>query len=134
MLFYMMVEWIELPVDLLTMMVAWVLLAWFAVSLGLIVGAISELSEVFERIWHVMTYLFFPLSGAVYMVDWLPKTAQKYALWVPTVHGIEMLRYGYFGNAVHPHYNPLFLILVNLVLMLVGLSLVGETSRRVEPQ
>ena len=98
------------------------------------INLVSVCSEVFDRIWHVVTYLFFPLSGAVFMVDWLPVAAQRYALWVPTVHGVEMLRYGYFGHAVRPHYNPFFLALVDLTLMLAGLFLVREASRRVEPE
>jgi capsular polysaccharide transport system permease protein len=60
------------PQDLIPVLFGWLLLCWFALALGFIIGAISERSEVFERIWHVAIYLMFPLSGAVFMVHWLP--------------------------------------------------------------
>lgn len=131
---FMAVGWMEAPADVLTMVGAWGLLAWFAVGLGLVIGAVSERSEMFERIWHTITYLMFPMSGALFMVDWLPTSAQEFVLWLPMVHGVEMLRHGYFGNAVHTYENPAYFMLINLVLMLIGLALTRETSRRVEPE
>jgi capsular polysaccharide transport system permease protein len=112
----------------------WLLLAWFSLGLGLIVGAISERSETFERTWHVVTYLMFPLSGAVFMVHWLPKAAQEAILWLPMVHGVEMIRHGYFGEVVPTYESLAYFAMVNLVLMLIGLALVHETGRRVQPE
>jgi len=133
-IFFMGIEWMEPPKDVLTMVEAWGLLAWFAIALGFIIGAVSERSEMFERIWHTITYLLFPLSGAVFLVDWLPKAGQEVVLWLPMVHGVEMLRHGYFGNAIHTYENPAYLMLVNMILLLIGLALTRETSRRVEPE
>lgn len=124
----------KLPSDVGTVLGGWILLAWFSLALGLIVGAVSERSESFERTWHVVSYLMFPLSGAVFMVDWLPQSAQKSVVWVPMIHGVEMIRHGYFGEVVRTHENPLYFSLVNLFLTFVGLSLVRETGRRVQPE
>ena len=121
------------PVDLALVLGGLLLLAWFALALGLIVGAISERSEVFERVWHIFTYLLFPLSGAVFMVHWLPRVAQEAVLWLPMVHGTEMIRHGYFGNMVPTYENPAYFAAINLVLTLIGLALVRETGRRVQP-
>jgi len=122
------------PSDLLTALWGWILLAWFAVALGLLVGAASERAEMVERVWHIVTYLLFPLSGAAFMVDWLPKSAQQLILWIPMVHGTEMIRHGFFGTEVHTYEDPVYLIIVNLVLSLFALAMVRETSRRVEPE
>lgn len=128
------IGWMSFPVDILTTMTGWLLLAWFAFSLSLLIGAASERSELIERVWHIFTYLMFPLSGAAFMVDWLPKRAQEVILWVPMVHGTEMIRHGYFGTAVHTYEDPVYLMLFNAVLTLVGLALVKETGLRVEPE
>lgn len=133
-LIFICIGWMNFPEDILMMIGAWILLSWFAVSLGLLIGAISERSEVFERVWHTITYLMFPLSGAVFMVDWLPQAARELVLWLPMVHGTEMLRHGYFGEAVRTYESTTYLILANLILTLVGLALVRETGRRVEPE
>ena len=124
----------RVPVDLLTVVVSWLLLCWFSAALGLIVGAVSERSELFERVWHIVTYLMFPLSGAVYMVHWLPKEAQEVVLWFPMVHGVEGLRHGYFGSAVHTYEQPFFFLQCNLGMTLLGLILVRQTARSVRPE
>lgn len=133
-LFFSSIEWMEFPNDVMLVMQAWILLAWFSIGLGLIVGAVSERSEVFERIWHVATYLLFPLSGAGFMVDWLPKVAQNVLLWIPMVHGTEMIRHGFFGEIIPTYEDPIYFIIVNLILTLIGLAMVRETGRRVEPE
>jgi capsular polysaccharide transport system permease protein len=126
--------WMEMPTDILTMTGAWMLLAWFAIALGLIVGALSERSGIFTRLWQTITYLAFPVSGAFFMVDWLPKPAQEFMLWIPMVHAVEMLREGYFGNAVRPHYSIAYLSAVNSFMLLFGLLLVNKAKSLVSPE
>jgi capsular polysaccharide transport system permease protein len=122
------------PQDIVPVLGGWLLLCWLALALGFTVGAISERSETFDRVWHVVTYLLFPLSGAVYMVDWLPRAAQEAVLWLPMVHGVEMIRHGYFGQVVPTYEAPAYFAVANLVLTLVGLALVRESGRRVQPE
>lgn len=133
-LFFSGIGTMDLPRDMWPVIGGWLLLAWFSLGLGLVVGAISERSETFERIWHVLTYLMFPLSGAAFMVHWLPKAAQDLIVWLPMVHGVEMIRHGYFGEIVPTYENPAYFALINAVLMLIGLALVRETGRRVQPE
>jgi capsular polysaccharide transport system permease protein len=85
-------------------------------------------------VWHIITYLLFPLSGALYMVHWLPKGMQEIMLWLPMVHGVEIIRHGFFGEVVPTYENPVYFALVNLILTLIGLALVKECGRRVQPQ
>lgn len=122
------------PRDLTLVLGGLLLLAWFSIALGFIVGAISERSEMFERLWHIIAYLMLPLSGAVYMVHWLPYGAQQVVLVMPMVHSVEMIRHGFFGSGVPTYENPAYCVTVNLVLTLVALVLVRETGRRVQPE
>jgi capsular polysaccharide transport system permease protein len=131
-LIFMGIGWMRAPVDLLYMIIAWLLLIFLTIALGLTVGALSERSETFERVWHPITYLLFPLSGAIFMVAWLPVRAQKYILWLPMVHCTEMLRHGYWGNLVRTYEDPTYLMLFSFILFFIGLALVKETGRRVE--
>ena len=120
------------PHDLLEVVSGWGLLAWFGASLALVIGAGTVFSELFERLWHPLAYIMFPISGAAFMVDWLPPSMQKIVLLLPMVHGIEMLRHGYFGDVVRAHYDIGYMAACNLVLSLVGLFLVQQAGRRVE--
>ncbi|MDY7573966.1 ABC transporter permease [Actimicrobium sp. CCI2.3] len=133
-LFFSAIGWMALPDDVLKMAFGWALLAWFGAALALTIGALSERSELVEKIWHPVSYLLFPLSGAAFMVDWLPSSAQTVVLWLPMVHGVEILREGYFGKAVHAHYDVAYMSFINLCLTLLGLALVREAGRRVEPE
>ena len=122
----------QIPDDILKMIIAWGLLAWFAMSMGLIIGSLSVRSEIADRIWHVFSYLFLPLSGSFFMVDWLPKRVQGLAQLVPTVDGTELLREGYFGVAVHAHYDLAYFMILNTLLVAVGLCAVRGLPATVE--
>jgi capsular polysaccharide transport system permease protein len=127
-----MMQW---PQDILLAMTGWLLLAWFSLALGLIVGAISELADFFERVWHVITYLLFPLSGAAFMVHWLPsQNAQDYILYLPMVHCVEAIRHGYFGQIVPTYEDLSYVVEFNLVLTLLGLALIRQAALRVQPE
>jgi capsular polysaccharide transport system permease protein len=127
-------DWIAPPVDLLRVVVGWVMLAWFGGSLALLIGAATAFSPLVERLWMPTAYLLFPLSGAAFMVDWLPPAAQSVVLLLPMVHGVEVLRAGYFGNAVKSHYDLAYMGSINLLLMLAGLILLRLAARKVEAE
>lgn len=109
------------PADLLQVLVAWAMLCWLTLGVSFLFGSLFVMSETADRIWHVASYLFFPLAGPMYMVHWLPQAVQPYALLLPTVHCTELLREGLFGNAVTAHYDMMYLTQCNLVFTLLGL-------------
>lgn len=126
------IGWMPVPVDLLLVMTGWLMLAWFGASLALLIGAGTAFSPVVHRLWHPAAYLLFPMSGAGFMVEWLPPRLQVLVLYLPMVHGTEILRQGWFGNAVRTHYDLGYMGVCCLVLSIAGLYVVREASRRVE--
>lgn len=133
-IFFIMFGMMGPPHDISLVLGGWIFLVILGSGLGFTIGALSERSETIDRLWHTVAYLLFPLSGAVFMVQWLPPAAQKIVLWIPMVHGSEMLRAGYFGSLVNPHYDVTYMVISDLVLLLIGLWLVRDTSLRVEPE
>lgn len=131
MLFFNAIGWMEPPEDVLTIMIGWFMLAWFGAALGLLIGALSIRTELVGKIWTPVSYLMFPLSGAVFMVEWLPAAAQKAVLLLPMVHGTEMLREGYFGSMVHAHYDLGYMAMCCLGLTILGLAEERFVSRGV---
>lgn len=129
---FTLIGWMEPPVDMLQVLFGWFMLVWFAAAAALIVGAGTAFSEVIERIWGPFSYLLFPFSGAAFMVDWLSPRFQELVLYVPMVHGVEMLREGYFGNATRTHYDLAYMASWCLILTLIGLYMVREAALRVE--
>lgn len=129
---FIFLDWMPVPGDLLEVIEGWALLAWFGACLAILIGAGSAVSEVVERVWHPASYLLFPLSGAAFMVDWMPKSLQKFVLLLPMIHGTEILREGWFGNVVPTHYSVLYMVSSCLVLTLAGLCVQRLASRRIE--
>jgi ABC-type polysaccharide/polyol phosphate export permease len=132
--FFTVTEWIAPPQDLMMVLAGWLFLAWFGAAIALTIGALTAYSSLIERLWHPVSYLLFPLSGAGFMVDWMPQGAQQVLLWLPMVHGTEMLRQGYFGNVVRTHYDVAYMATCCLVLTLTGLFLTRDAGRRVEAE
>jgi ABC-type polysaccharide/polyol phosphate export permease len=131
-LLFIFIGWMPVPVDLMQVVFSWGMLAWFGMSLALVIGAGTAFSEIVERVWHPAAYLLFPLSGAAFMVDWLPTNMRNVVLLLPMVHGVEMLREGYFGDVVATHYDVGYMAACCLTLSLAGLYLVRAASRRVK--
>jgi capsular polysaccharide transport system permease protein len=110
----------------------WLMLAWFGAALALLVGAGCAYSDLVERLWQPLSYILFPMSGAAFMVDWMPKKIQELVLFLPMVHGVELLRQGYFGNVVKTHYSMPYMASCNLVLTLWAVFLVRKAGHRIE--
>lgn len=129
--FFIAIEWMSLPVDAFLVLGGWLMLAWFGAALAILIGAASAYSELVDRLWHPTAYLLFPLSGAAYMVDWLPPAGREAVLYLPMVHGVEMIREGWFGNVVRTYHDTTYMATANIVLTLAGLALLRDAARRV---
>lgn len=132
--FYIYIGWLDPPVDVLTVAGGWFLIAWFGSSLAIFLGALAERTELVEKIWHPMSYLAFPLSGAGFMVDALPPAAQHYVLFVPMVNGVELVREGYFGDKVNAHYDLRYMIGCCIAFTLLALAQVAVANREITPE
>ncbi|MDE2410459.1 MAG: ABC transporter permease [Sphingomonadales bacterium] len=124
-------EWIKPPEDVLGIVAAWLMTAWFGAALALFLGSMSERTELIDKIWHPASYLMFPLSGAAFLVDSLPRGLQAFVLWIPTVHCTELLRASFFGTIIVPHYDLSYLFAFNAVLTILGLAAERRVSREI---
>lgn len=118
--------------DHLIFMGAWFLMSFFTFGLGLIVASLTELSDTIERLVQPVMYLTIPISGAFYLVAWLPKAAQDIVLLSPMVHASEMLRAGYFGPQIPTYWDAGYLFLCGLLSNAVGFAMVVRATRNIE--
>jgi ABC-type polysaccharide/polyol phosphate export permease len=128
------IGWLKPPEDLLQVMGGWMILAWFGMSLALLLAALAEDSETVDKLWHPTSYLLFPLSGAAFLVDALPEPAQRIVLYLPMVNATEFLREGYFGSMFHARYDMTYAIIVCASLTFLGLAQLRKVSREVIPE
>jgi len=122
------VDWIALPENLLQVMGGWFLLCWFSAAVGMTIGGLSEKIEVVARLWPPLSYILMAVSGVAFTVNALPPAAQEVILWIPMINALEYIREGWFGSAMHAHYDLGYLTVVNVVLSLIGFSLVRQVG------
>lgn len=132
--FYAGIGWIHAPEDLAKVLGGWLLLTWFGASLGMFLGSLSEVSETVEKLWHPIQYMLFPLSGAAFILDALPKAARDILIYLPMVNGCELVRDGYFGSAFTAHYDIGYTVLVCTGLTIVALAQTRIVARKVVPE
>lgn len=128
-LFFIGINWMSPPEDLIKVMAGWLYLAWFGSSLAILMGSLSERSELVEKLWHPTSYLLFPLSGAAFLVDSTPFLFQKVVLWLPMVNAIELMREGYFGSVINARYDTAYLFESCILLTLAAFSMERVVSR-----
>jgi ABC-2 type transport system permease protein/capsular polysaccharide transport system permease protein len=121
-------DWLAAPEDTLQVVAGWLLLGWFGAGLGLTIGGLSEKVDVVGKLWPAFSYLLFPLSGVAFIVDALPQSMQRIVLWLPMLNALEYLREGWFGSAMHAHYDIPYLVVCNLILTFTGISLVRQVG------
>ena len=88
------------PEDPALVTLGMILMLGLAHGAATMIAAGSVYTELFDRVLHLITYLSLPLTGAFFMVFWLPTELQQAALWIPTVHVFELVRAGQYGTAV----------------------------------
>lgn len=118
------------PADIGLLIGGWAVYAFFTFSLCLIIGPLSEMSEVLEKFVPVTTYVMIPFSGLFSMASWLAPSMREYFLWSPFVHGMEMMRKGVWGDLVTATYDPWYPVAWGVVLSLIGLSLCRIVRRQ----
>ena len=133
-LFFIFIGWMDPPEDILQVLFGWVILATFGASLAIFLASLSERYEMVERLWHPASYLTFPLSGAAFLVSALPEPAQDFVLWFPMVHGVEIIREGYFGSQVNAVYDVGYLASMTLIMLCLGLAVSRIVAAEVVPE
>lgn len=103
----------------------------FSLATALILAPLSERSELIEKSLSIVGYLSLPLSGAFVMVDWVPQKYRWILMSFPSCESIEMIRDGQFGYHAHAHYNILYTIWINFVLIIIGVYLTNNIRKHV---
>ncbi|MDP2358058.1 MAG: ABC transporter permease [Beijerinckiaceae bacterium] len=116
--------------DALVMAGGWLLLTWFGWSFGLIVSALTELFEPAEHFVPPFLYITLPMTGAFYMVLWMPPSVQEVVMWSPIVHIFEMFRGGMFGQQYAADWSVMYVAGWCVAQMAIGLPLLRLAQHR----
>lgn len=120
------------PANWLLLYGGWAVTAWLGVGMSLLFAGLALRFEIMERLVPVLMYIMVPISGAFFMVAWLPAHYRDLYLMIPFPHGIEMLRSGVFGEFVPTYYDPVYALVWGAILNIVGMSLIAGSRDRID--
>jgi capsular polysaccharide transport system permease protein len=108
----------------------WFLSIWWALAVALLVAPLSERSDIVEKTWPTVSYMYMPVSGFMFLATWLPAPIRHWVLIVdPPLHMYETIRAGYFGPSLQTFQDPVYLSYILAVMTLVGLVLLRDARR-----
>jgi capsular polysaccharide transport system permease protein len=121
----------EPPARPLTMFAALVLWVWFSFALSMSICASTYVNKAVAKFVHPIMYLLMPVSGAFFLLSWIPQPYRDWLAWVPIVQIFEMLHTGQFESVESLYYDPVYIIGWCLVLTLIGLLSLRIVRRHV---
>lgn len=121
----------DLPARPLWLFAAIGYMVWFSLAMSMLCCAVTHDNRLAGRLIHPATYIFLPLSGAFYLVSWVPEPYRAWVLYIPTVHILEMARYGQFEAGDWEYFDVLFITNCCLVLTTLGLLSIQIVRRHV---
>jgi capsular polysaccharide transport system permease protein len=117
--------------DIFLLLTAWFLLAGFGFSVALIMSAFAELWEPAEKFIQPLMYITIPLTGAFFMVSWIPSDYHYALLLSPMINTVEMFRAGLIGPSAQTYYHPDYVILVTIFLTAFALLLMRKAQSHI---
>tara|TARA_R100001129_G_scaffold173022_1_gene144130 strand:- start:893 stop:1675 length:783 start_codon:yes stop_codon:yes gene_type:complete len=117
------------PADVGAIILGWSVYVLFVISIATVLAPLSEMSEVVEKLVPVSVYVSIPFSGVFNLAAWLSPEMRDALLWSPLVSGMELMRYGAFGDLVTPYYDLPKAFGVSLACLLIGLTLCRRVRR-----
>lgn len=108
-------------------------MTWWCVAIALIIGGLSERTELVEKIWGPVSYLYMAVSGFFFLSDWLPPHLRAFALKaMPSIGIYDMIREGLFGSIIPAHYDLLYMTVLFSAMTVFGLLLIREARKYLE--
>ncbi|WP_159982106.1 MULTISPECIES: ABC transporter permease [unclassified Novosphingobium] len=104
---------------------------WFSFALSMIIAGETHERSFCERLIHPFSYFMIPLSGAFYMVSWIPQPYRDYLLYNPFPHMFEVIRYGVFMDTNLEYVDFGYVNAVCALLTLWGLTAVRTVKSRI---
>lgn len=107
------------------------LITWFSFALSMMIGSAAAVSTVVSRFVHPFTYLMLPVSGAFFLMKWIPEPYRYYISWIPFPHMFELIREGQFGSFESEHMDIPYVLAWCMGLTLLGLLALRIVRHRV---
>lgn len=119
--------------DMSAVVGALLLAIWYAMALSLLCNALATYTFVGFRLLLVVSIGHVFITGALFMVDWVPYQYRGLVMLSPMVSVTEWMRYGFFGNLVTCYYDLPYVLGCNLVLTYLALQVLFKMVKTRDP-
>ena len=111
-----------LPAELPQVALACLLLAALGLGHGAINAVIITQFEAWKQIDSIMSRPLFFASAIFFLPDHMPAVVRDVLWWNPVLHGVELMRHGYYADYRGETLSMWFLVSSAFVIMLIGLA------------
>lgn len=119
------------PARPLLLLAGILLFAWFSFALSMAICAATYFSHATAKIIHPAVYIAMPLSGAFFLLAWIPEPYRSWIAWSPSVQIFEMVHMGQFASIEEAQFNPIYIVGWCLACTLIGLTALRVLRRHV---
>ncbi|NDY57952.1 ABC transporter permease [Desulfovibrio sulfodismutans] len=113
---------IKFPDNAALVIYSWFFVQWYGLSMSILTGSISGYHPLGMRICLIIAVCHVFMTGAFFMVSWVPAPYRDIVMVFPMVHATEMMRDGLFGNTATTYYSINYLISSNIVCSYIALA------------
>lgn len=124
-------DYTDFPARPLYLLIGMGYIFWFSFAISMIIAGGTHERPFCERLVHPFSYFMIPLSGAFYMVAWIPAKYRYYLMFNPFPHMFEMIRYGVFADANLEFVDFGYVTAACAVLTLFGLMTMRTVNARI---
>jgi len=117
--------------NILIVIIAYIWLALFGFSLGVLFAVLAFFYENFKKIIQLLFIPLFFISGLFYTLDSLPPVVREILLFNPIVHFMEMIHGSYFYGLDTRYINYIYILLWTLFPLFMGLWLYIKAEKKV---
>jgi len=117
--------------DILPILGSLALSMLLGLAFGTLNCALIGLFPTWDMIWSIATRPLFLASGVFFTFETLPTAIQPYLWWNPLVHVIGLMRSGFYPMYNAHYAEPLYVLMVSLIVLLFGLLLMRRHHRTI---
>jgi capsular polysaccharide transport system permease protein len=107
------------------------LLIWFSFAVSMLVCPATYVSKAVAKFIHPAMYILMPISGAFFLLSWIPEPYRGWLSWSPLTQIFEMIHSGQFSSVESPYFDPIYIVGWCLALTLAGLFALRILRRNV---
>lgn len=118
--------------DVLVVFLGLILASLLGVTLGVVLCALTVMSDTVQRIKGPLMRPLFWTSGLFFAAAMIPLQYRKYLLWNPILHCVELVRDGWFPQYTATDASPSYVMLWIVLLAFTGLTLERRVRAKVQ--